>query len=203
MKQIDRFAFQLKQRQDHRQKPEDIQAWASVLREMDEDPALAELTRQMEREHQEHLAARPCLEPQRTVLFYSRWDWVCNPLTVPYFRGAIRRAARWLTERGFTTFVADYGTAFGLLAMETLLELRETGYPFSLYAARSTSMGRRQSWRLFREADWELIPLISKCDYHYSQLSPVQTLLELYSTADCFCTEIGVERRKRAGGDRP
>ena len=100
---------------------------------------------------------------------------------------------------GFTTFLVDYGTPFGLLALEVLSELRGTGAKFSLYAARSVHMGQRKSYHLHRESDVSLIPLIAQCDYNYTQFSLVQTILQIYLKLDYFCTEIGVERAAKKG----
>ena len=100
-------------------------------------------------------------------------------------------------EHGFTTFLVDYGTPFGLLALEVLSELRGTGAKFSLYAARSVHMGQRKSYRLHLESDAALVPLLARCDYNYTQFSPAQTIFRLYLKFDYFCTEAGIEQVRR------
>ena len=133
--------------------PKAFQDWRSLLWEMEHDPELLLLTRRMEQEYQDRTAGGPRLDPERTLLFHSRHSWVCNFLTAPYFRRAVRRAFQWASERGFTTFLADYGTPFGLLALEELSDLRRSGFRFSLYAVRSVHMTQRKSYRLRRGAD--------------------------------------------------
>ena len=108
--------------------PKAFQDWRSLLWEMEHDPELLLLTRRMEQEYQDRTAGGPRLDPERTLLFHSRHSWVCNFLTAPYFRRAVRRAFQWASERGFTTFLADYGTPFGLLALEELSDLRRSGF---------------------------------------------------------------------------
>lgn len=131
--------------------PKAFQDWRSLLWEMEHDPELLLLTRRMEQEYQDRTAGGPRLDPERTLLFHSRHSWVCNFLTAPYFRRAVRRAFQWASERGFTTFLADYGTPFGLLALEELSNLRRSGFRFSLYAVRSVHMTQRKSYRLRRD----------------------------------------------------
>lgn len=108
--------------------PKAFQDWRSLLWEMEHDPELLLLTHRMEQEYQDRTAGGPRLDPERTLLFHSRHSWVCNFLTAPYFRRAVRRAFQWASERGFTTFLADYGTPFGLLALEELSDLRRSGF---------------------------------------------------------------------------
>ena len=181
-----------------RKRSKAVQDWRAILWEIEHDPDLILLTQEMEQEYQAHIAGEPCLDPQRAILFHSRHSWICNFLTAPYFRRAIRCSFQWAVEHGFTTFLVDYGTPFGLLALEVLLELRGTGVKFSLYAARSVHMGQRKSYRLHQESDVSLIPLIAQCDYNYTQFSPAQTIFQIYLKLDYFCTEIGVERSAKA-----
>lgn len=136
--------------------PKAFQDWRSLLWEMEHDPELLLLTRRMEQEYQDRTAGWPRLDPERTLLFHSRHSWVCNFLTAPYFRRAVRRAFQWASERGFTTFLADYGTPSGLLALEELSDLRRSGFRFSLYAVRSVHMTQRKSYRLRRERDAQM-----------------------------------------------
>ena len=38
--------------------------------------------------------------------------------------------------------------------------------------------GKAESYRLHRESDVSLIPLIAQCDYNYMQFSPAQTIFK-------------------------
>ena len=58
-------------------------------------------------------------------------------------------------------------------------------------------MTQRKSYRLRRERDAALIPLLAQCDPGYTHLSPARTIFQVYLKLDCFCTEICVERAKR------
>ena len=191
------MGVQPKKNAKRRKAPNAFQGWRSILWEIEKDPGLILLTQKMEQEYQAHIAGEPCLDPQKAILFHSRHSWICNFLTAPYFRRAIRRSFQWAVEHGFTTFLVDYGTPFGLLALEVLSELRRTGVKFSLYAARSVHMGQRKSYRLHRESDTALVPLLARCDYNYTQFSPAQTIFRLYLKFDYFCTEAGIEQVRR------
>ena len=48
---------------------------------------------------------------------------------------------------------------------------------------------RRKSYRLRRERDAALIPLLAQCDPGYTHLSPARTIFQVYLKLDCFCTE--------------
>ena len=191
------MGVQPKKNAKRRKAPNAFQGWRSILWEIEKDPGLILLTQKMEQEYQAHIAGEPCLDPQKAILFHSRHSWICNFLTAPYFRRAILRSFQWAVEHGFTTFLVDYGTPFGLLALEVLSELRRTGVKFSLYAARSVHMGQRKSYRLHRESDAALVPLLARCDYNYTQFSPAQTIFRLYLKFDYFCTEAGIEQVRR------
>ena len=179
--------------------PKAFQDWRSRLWEMEHDPELLLLTRRMEQEYQACTAGGPRLDPERTLLFHSRHSWICNFLTAPYFRRAIRCSFQWAVEHGFTTFLVDYGTPFGLLALETLSGIRVSNKSIRLYAVRSVHMGQRKSYRLHRERDISLIPLLSACDYNYTQFSPIQVISQIYLKLNYFCTEAGVEKVVRQG----
>ena len=194
---VGNFSFWLWKYLKRRKPPKAFQEWRSILWEIENNPDLISLTRKMGQAYQAHIAGEPCLDPKSAILFHSRHSWICNFLTAPYFRRAIRRSFQWAAEQGFTTFLADYGTPFGLLALEVLIEMRGSGAAFSLYAARSVHMKRRKSYRLRRESDAALIPLLAKCDYSYTQLSPAQTIFQIYLKLNYFCTEMGVEHVKR------
>lgn len=156
-------------------------------------PELRELTAQMEEEYRAHLAGLPDTTPRRTILFYSRQGIRCNFLTAWFYRLAVKRSWRWAQEHGFTVCIVDYATPLGLLALEELISLRVKGEHFALYAARSAHSGTRKSWRMIRKPGWKLVPLLSQCDYRYTQFDPLQTLLRVYPLAGCYCTERGIE----------
>ena len=199
-----RFPFQAGRISKRQKPPKAFREWRAILWEIENDPGLISLAQKIEQEYHAHIAGEPCLDQQTAILFHSRHSWLCNFLTAPYFRRAIRRSYQWGAEHGFTAYLVDYGTPFGLLALEVFSELRSSGAEFSLYAVRSVHMQQRKSYRLFRESDAALIPLLSQCDYNYSQFSPAQTIFQIYLKLDYFCTEVGVERiRDRRSGVPP
>ena len=77
----------------------------------------------------QHLSNLPKLTPRRTMLFYS--DIIkhsrCNWVTAHRFRRYICKCYHWAIRRGITTFIADYTSPFGLLAMETLISYKNHG----------------------------------------------------------------------------
>ena len=129
---------------------------------------LQELSRTLVEEYEEYINSEPVLAPQTTILFAGQdHGRRCNFLTARRYRTYIRLSYAWARKQGITTFIVDYTTAFGLLAMETLLELRSKGADFVLYAMNSRHFARRKSYRLIPETDIEIAWDLSKCDYRY------------------------------------
>ena len=141
---------------------------------------LQEFSRTLAEEYEEYINSEPVLVPQTTILFAGQ------------DRTYIRLSYVWARKQGITTFVVDYTTAFGLLAMETLLELRGKGADFLLYAINSRHFAKRKSYRLIPETDIEIAWNLSKCDYRYQSLYSVDTLHKVYSGAGIWCTEAGI-----------
>lgn len=147
----------------------------------------------IERNYQEHLAAEPVLEPRRTFLFSSYGGKSrCNILTANYYRKSIERSFQWAAERGFTAFLVDYTTPFGLLALETLLLLKNDGLTFNLYCIRSRYFGERKSYRLLPETDLEITLLAGQCDYVFSQYLPDESQAKFFPNVGALCNESGI-----------
>ena len=153
-----------------------------VLREYD-----AELQNDLD----EYTRMEPTLCPRRTLLFgggyYSR---KCNFLTASRYRKHIRHTYTWAVEHKIDTFIVDYTTPIGLLALETLLSLRDAGESFRLYAVRVISVKERKSYRLIRETPIEIIFLIQKCDYIYR--FPMEMKEKVYSNVGVLCNIRGI-----------
>ena len=163
---------------------ENIDLEASEFKAADCSEELKDFSKMVEEEYEERITCEPVLDPKTTILFTSgHHRRRCNFLTARRYRTYIRLSYLWAREQGITTFITDYTTPFGLLAMETLLELRSTGADFVLYAISSRYFARRKSYRLIPETDIEIAWNISKCDYRFQCLYSVDTLHKVY----CFC----------------
>lgn len=129
--------------------------------------------------YEERIRSEPVLTPQNTMLFgggpHKKKLYFFN---ANYYRADIRKVYAWATAHGINVFVVDYTTPIGLLALETLLDLRHAGENFRLYALQAAPISYRRSYRLFRETDIELIFLIQKCDYRFNQCD--LTILEIF-----------------------
>lgn len=144
---------------------ENIDLEASEFKAADCSEELQDFSKMVEEEYEERINCEPVLDPKTTILFTSgHHRRRCNFLTARRYRTYIRLSYLWAREQGITTFITDYTTPFGLLAMETLLELRSTGADFVLYAISSRYFARRKSYRLIPETDIEIAWNISKCD---------------------------------------
>lgn len=146
----------------------------------------------IERTLQEHADAEPKLDPRRTMLFHSRpEEHGCNMVTAGACRQRILFALEWAREHGITEFLADYTTPFGLLALETLVELREAGENFRVYAVKSTYIGRRRTYRTIPETEIELAFLTSRADYCYHG-RPENIVSSVFPNAATQYSETGI-----------
>ena len=151
-----------------------------------------EISAEIERAINDHANAEPELDPRRTMLFYSRTDESgCNAITAPSFRNRILNALEWAQEHGITVFLADYTTPFGLLALETLVELRESDNSFRVYAVRGMPIAMRKSYRLVPETKIELAFLAARADYDYHVL-PAEAIVRIMPNAATQCSEKGL-----------
>lgn len=165
---------------------------------VEDSEELQQLAKELEAEHEEYVNSEPVLVPQTTILFTSGLHSCrCNFLTARRYRTYIRRSCMWAQEYGITTFLADYTTPFGLLALEILLELRKTGANFALYAISSRHVCRRISYRLIQETDIEIAWNLAQCDYRYQCLYSVDTLYRVYVNTGIRCTEEGIRYKQQ------
>ena len=108
-------------------------------------------------DEEEQKEQKPALEPRRTMLFISGRRRRCNFLNAWWYRRAILRNYHWGKQRGFTEYVADPYSPFGLLAMETLGRLKRSGEKLLLYSVHSCHVGQRRSYRLIPETGLEVL----------------------------------------------
>ena len=176
---------------------ENIDVDTSEFEDADCSEELKEFSQMAAKEYEEHINSEPVLDPQTTILFTSgHHRRRCNFLTARRYRTYIKSSYLWAREQGITTFITDYTTPFGLLAMETLLELRSTGADFALYAISSRYFAKRKSFRLIPETDIEVTWNISKCDYRFQCLYSIDTLRRVYSSVGVRCTENGIYQKR-------
>lgn len=102
----------------------EIDAEIAAFDNMEVSEDLRQLAAEAVAEYEEHMNSEPVLVPQETILFTSgRHSRRCNFLTARRYRTYIRMTCIWAREQGITTFITDYTTPFGLLALEILLSL--------------------------------------------------------------------------------
>ena len=129
----------------------------------------------------------PDLDPRRTIVFHSRADEkLCNSVSAPFYRQQILAAHKWARQQGINTFLTDYITPLGILALETLLELRKTDDSFQVFSFRSNHVRTRKTYRTIPETDLELILLVTQADYCYCGISYFVT------QASVTCSERGI-----------
>ena len=110
----------------------------------------------------------PILDSRRTALYCGNGKLrECNFINAVIKRKNIIRAYRWMKERGFHTYIVDYATPFGWLALESLVDLRGMVERFDLYVYRGLVHQRRKSYRLIPETGIERVFTIAKADYRY------------------------------------
>lgn len=131
-------------------------------------------------------------DPNTAIVFSGEQGRRCNFLNAWYYRRKIRKIALAQLNNGTITFFADYMEPFGLLALETLCELRKEGQIFSLYALQSGSIAKRRSYRLIPEINVELIFLGSYYDEVFSIFKGENILLDAYALSKFICNEGGI-----------
>ncbi len=136
----------------------------------------------------------PFLEPSHTMLFYTPFGKRihCSFLLKKHYQKRIFSSCRWGLRHGITTFVADYTTPFGLLALETLCKLRETGEKFKLLGLQGYPISQRKTYRLMLEPYRELERLYLQCDEQCCDGAPLYAVRKVYSAAGLHCTENGL-----------
>lgn len=147
---------------------------------------------ELERTIREHEENEPTLIPEKTMLVFSRpEERKCNALTVGTYRNKVHTAIEWARRNGVNTFLADYCTPLGLLALEELLKLREAGADLRVYGVRSTYIDKRKTYRIVRETPIEMAFLAARADYTYHKL-PAYMVHFIFSQAGFHCTESGL-----------
>lgn len=129
----------------------------------------------------------PDFEPRRTAVFAAavqrssiRW------YNLFYYRWRIRRDAFWLLEHGYYSFVVNYGSRYGLLALEELVRLREQGVEFRLICGKV--FGER--WRLSTKREgWKELCMVFSCDQNFGMHDPQEYRRGVYSRVSAFSLE--------------
>ena len=107
----------------------------------------------------EYSRAEPIFEPRRTMLICGTGKFAeCNFLNAFLMRKYIKGTHYRMAKCGFNTYIVDYSTPFGYLALQVLNDLRECGERNHLYIFKSTVNSRqRKSYHLIPETDFERI----------------------------------------------
>ena len=114
---------------------------------------------------------KPILDPVKTMLIHSRpEEHRCNIFSANSYRHKLLAAIELARRNGIDTFLLDYYTPFGLLALEELVKLRAREDAFRVYAVRSTSLRNRRTYRVIRETPIEMIVLPGCADYIYHEM---------------------------------
>lgn len=162
-----------------------------MFEELDSEQ-VSRIEEEVKNDFEEHERQRPVLDPRRTMAFVSRpEEHGCNFLSAAHYRRQIYCALAWAKKHGFTCFIADYSTPYGLLALETILQLKQDGIDITIYAAKSRWIKARKTYRLIKEPPLELAMLTASADYCFLSL-PLGTLIEVFSNSGVLCSEEGL-----------
>lgn len=152
--------------------------------DLSDDPEYQEFAREMERSWPPPI---PEFEPRRTAVFTflesrSRIHWY----NLGSYRWKIRTDALWLLEHGYDCIVVNYGSHYGLLALEELLRLRGMGADFRLLCGKV--MG--EHWRLptTREG-WQELCMTCACDRNFGMHSLPEFQALVYHRVSAFSGE--------------
>ena len=176
----------------HPKTDEEVLAEFNALAESLPQETKDEIEQLVSEQYEKTDSNRPVLNPRRTMLIHSRpEEHGCSALTAASYRQKILYTVKWARERGITVFMADYCTPLGLLALETLIELREDGADLRVYAVRSCHIGQRRTYRTIPETGPEVIFLSARADYHF-QDSLDEMYREILPKAWVRCSERGI-----------
>lgn len=109
-----------------------------------DDPEYQDWNKELDERYKESYRI-PLFSPANTALFMTLDpnNSKINYFNEFYYRWKIRRACLRLLKQGYSTFIVNAGTQYGMLAMEELLEMKKSGYEYTLY--RGTIFGERRS----------------------------------------------------------
>lgn len=110
------------------------------------------------------------------------------------YRKRIREQFKFLRESGANTFIVEYSSPYGLLAMEMLLGMEQDHEPFRLFCFKRLGK-KRQTYRLVKEYPLELVYLAARCDYSYGLLSRCE-MFDLLHEANYLANESSVYSQK-------
>lgn len=165
----------------HRAELDQLEAESDAL---EEDPEYRAFARKLEESWPPPI---PEFEPRRTAVFtavgqQSAIHWY----NLRHYRWKIHRDAFWLLEHGYHCFVVNYGSRYGLLALEELLRLRRQGADFRLYCGKV--LGER--WRLSTKREgWRELCMTCSCDHNFGMHDASEYRAGVYQKASAFSVE--------------
>jgi len=163
---------------------------AATVEEIEE---FRELDKRLQQEYEEHIRSEPVLIPQNTMYFGGgKSKKKVNCLNASRYRADIQQACTWALSHGINVFVVNCARPIGLLALETLLELRHAGETFQLYVDQITCIRHMKSYRLIRETDLEIIFMLSQCDYRFQRLTILERFDKIASKVGYRYNEDGI-----------
>lgn len=154
---------------------------------------LREMNELLEQEDEEYVRSEPILVPKNTMYFGGgKSKRKVNCLNASRYRADIQQACTWALSHGINVFVVNYARPIGLLALETLLDLRRAGEMFQLYVDQITHIRHMKSYRLIRETDIEIIFMLSQCDYRFQRLTILERFDKISSRVGYRYNEDGI-----------
>jgi len=168
---------------------------AATVEEIEE---FRELDKRLQQEYEEHIRSEPVLIPQNTMYFGGgKSKKKVNCLNASRYRTDIQQACTWALSHGINVFVVNYARPIGLLALETLLDLRRAGETFQLYVDQITCIRHMKSYRLIRETALEIIFMLSQCDYRFQRLTILERFDKIASKVGYRYNEDGIHIDER------
>ena len=168
---------------------------AATVEEIEE---FRELDKRLQQEYEEHIRSEPVLIPQNTMYFGGgKSKKKVNCLNASRYRADIQQACTWALSHGINVFVVNCARPIGLLALETLLDLRRAGETFQLYVDQITCIRHMKSYRLIRETDLEIIFMLSQCDYRFQRLTILERFDKIASKVGYRYNEDGIHIDER------
>lgn len=174
----------------HPEKKKEFQQLMEKSRQVSNQPADVKFRTPLKLQQIEHETHAPELIPHETAIFMTACDMPIHLIKVHKYRKLIQKQYRSLYSKGVNTFIVDYGSPYGLLALEVLLQLKQDGESIFLYCYKRLGVPRK-SYRLIKECTIEIVKLAAKCDYSYDLIRDA-ALFRLMARSKFFASEAGI-----------
>lgn len=134
----------------------------------------------------------PHFQPDKTLLFFGVRRGPFDLATVEFYQNQIRTVFRLAVSEGVDTVVAEYTSAFGYLAVETLSACSQAYPQIRRYALQGRHIRYRQSYRTEPESYASFVYRAAQFGEHLYAVDGAYAFQRLQIPVDNACCEHGL-----------